>query len=676
MRYGLMCVALATLSASALAVHNSAADAAEIARTQISDLNHDGVIDGADMGLFLLGEEAPMDELVSELPLPQSQFVAAGARGLFGNGYIVDVSGTKYSVIDVYIKWGSAVGTGTAGERVVAVFGQSTTDTATGGVDKTARYENSASLPFQHLNTSWLPGNANGNSTWDSFLTVGARTQGAGNSANVTADTFFLNATAANAAGVAAVTGGSDSTTPARFVGAGVYQANPLDVGWETNVATFPDSMILIGRFTLKTSDVVAAGGNVKMKVRTNFTGKSTAQGGGTTLYTISAANLKSDAQTQYTVSGQTWTFDSSFQGTDLNQQAWTFPTMTLFVPSQYATIQSAIDAAPATGGWTVLVAPGTYNETIDLKGKAITVKASGSRASTIIDGTGKNTSVVRAVTSETSATVLQGFTIRNGKTGSTPSFDATLRLGGGIYLERTSPTIRDCEFLSNASAYGGGLYGLYSSSLLDGCSFSQNNATSMGGGLQFFGGSPVMTNCSFTNNTALSLGGGTHLVQHSSGGFPTMSSCTVTGNRTSVDGGGGVSVAPYLGLPLPLLSSCNIQNNTAQGRGGGVWSPVDPVSPGPNVRLVNNNICNNFSVSNKRENTWALFQDDGGNTICDCFSDIDGNGSVNTGDIGFALLFVGDATDPDYIQPDQDMNGFVDTGDIALLLLNFGSCN
>jgi hypothetical protein len=47
----------------------------------------------------------------------------------------------------------------------------------------------------------------------------------------------------------------------------------------------------------------------------------------------------------------------------------------------------------------------------------------------------------------------------------------------------------------------------------------------------------------------------------------------------------------------------------------------------------------------------------------------------VNTGDIGFALLFVGDVTDPDYIQPDQDMNGVVDTGDIALLLLNFGRC-
>ena len=76
-----------------------------------------------------------------------------------------------------------------------------------------------------------------------------------------------------------------------------------------------------------------------------------------------------------------------------------------------------------------------------------------------------------------------------------------------------------------------------------------------------------------------------------------------------------------------------------------------------------------------KRENTWLLFED-GGNAICDCFSDIDGNGQVNTGDLGFALLFIGDLTDPDFIQPDQDMNGLVDTGDIALLLLGFGNCN
>lgn len=63
------------------------------------------------------------------------------------------------------------------------------------------------------------------------------------------------------------------------------------------------------------------------------------------------------------------------------------------------------------------------------------------------------------------------------------------------------------------------------------------------------------------------------------------------------------------------------------------------------------------------------------GNTICDCLSDIDGDGGVEYGDVSFALLFMGDPTDPDFIQPDQDMNGLIDTGDIALLLLNFGDC-
>ena len=100
----------------------------------------------------------------------------------------------------------------------------------------------------------------------------------------------------------------------------------------------------------------------------------------------------------------------------------------------------------------------------------------------------------------------------------------------------------------------------------------------------------------------------------------------------------------------------------------------MDSVSPQPNVTLTGNTICGNVSAVSKRENTWALFED-GGNDICDCFSDVDGNGTADTGDIAFTLLFAGELTDPDFIQPDQDMNGLVDMGDLAILLLNFGPC-
>jgi hypothetical protein len=341
-----------------------------------------------------------------------------------------------------------------------------------------------------------------------------------------------------------------------------------------------------------------------------------------------------------------------------------------LQVPAQYATIQAAIDAA--TSGKTVEVSPGTYNEAIDLKGKAITVKAVGARASTIIDGTGKTTSVVRAVTGETAATVLQGFTIRNGPIGSPVN---TYRLGGGMFIDHASPTIRDCAFVNNAAGYGGGIYGLYSDSLVENCTFSQNTASTDGGGVQFFAGSPVVRSCAISDNLCTNRGGGLHLVQQVDGGFPTVDGCTITGNRASVSEGGGVSLARVDSAPRkPLVANCTIQGNTSYGRGGGLFALVSASMPQPNVTLTNNTICNNTSTISKRENVWALYED-GGNAICDCFSDIDGNRGVDNGDIAFTLLFIGELTDPDFIQPDQDMSGFVDTGDVALVLLNFGQC-
>ncbi len=251
----------------------------------------------------------------------------SGAQGLYAKNYIVTEGGVNYSVMDVYLKFNSASGTGSNGERVVNFFGQATTDASTYGVNKTAKYEVSNGLAYQHSNTSWLPAagasGGTGNNTWDSFLTVGARTQGSGNTGSVTPDVYFMNPNS----NVGVITGGSSATG---FVGAGVYQAAPTDAGFQTNASAYADKMVMFGRFTLKVSDIQAASGISgptlpKFTMWCDFVGKSTAQTGGTTLYTIASANLKSDAQTKYTTSGKVWTFDSSFSGLEAGQEAWTF---------------------------------------------------------------------------------------------------------------------------------------------------------------------------------------------------------------------------------------------------------------------------------------------------------------------------------------------------------------
>ncbi|MCH7839571.1 MAG: hypothetical protein IID38_04980, partial [Planctomycetes bacterium] len=100
----------------------------------------------------------------------------------------------------------------------------------------------------------------------------------------------------------------------------------------------------------------------------------------------------------------------------------------TLNVPSaQYPTIQDGINAA--SNGDEVIVAPGTYNETINFDGKAIILRSSNGADVTTIDGAGLNTSVVTCSSGEGPDTVLQGFTITGGMGVIMPSSYA----GGGM---------------------------------------------------------------------------------------------------------------------------------------------------------------------------------------------------------------------------------------------------
>ena len=94
------------------------------------------------------------------------------------------------------------------------------------------------------------------------------------------------------------------------------------------------------------------------------------------------------------------------------------FGQSTLLVPTQYSTIQNAIDASAS--GDTVLVDPGVYYEGINLNGKSIVVASkylttndTSYISSTIINGTNLvNQDIILIENGEDSTTLISGFTL------------------------------------------------------------------------------------------------------------------------------------------------------------------------------------------------------------------------------------------------------------------------
>jgi parallel beta-helix repeat protein len=183
-----------------------------------------------------------------------------------------------------------------------------------------------------------------------------------------------------------------------------------------------------------------------------------------------------------------------------------------------HPTIQAALDAADP--GDEIRVAPGTYRETINFNGKAVRLYSAGATLTTIIDGTGLSGPVVTCNQGETSATVLDGFTITGGNAGD----------GGGMFNWYSSPTVTGCTFRGNsASGSGGGMYNLRSSPTVTDCTFCGNSASGGGGGMCHEDRSrPTVTHCTFSGNSASDLGGGMFNYQ---GSRAVVSNCTFSDN-------------------------------------------------------------------------------------------------------------------------------------------------
>ena len=145
---------------------------------------------------------------------------------------------------------------------------------------------------------------------------------------------------------------------------------------------------------------------------------------------------------------------------------------VTIYVPSGQPTIQDAINAA--IDGDIIVVAPGTYLETISFLGKGITLRSSDGPSGTTIDG-GGNGSVVQCANGEGSDTILEGFTITGGHA----------EVGGGMLNIGSSPTIINCIFINNyASDRGGGMYNRGGNPTIIASTFDTNSSVEMGGGM------------------------------------------------------------------------------------------------------------------------------------------------------------------------------------------------
>jgi len=163
-------------------------------------------------------------------------------------------------------------------------------------------------------------------------------------------------------------------------------------------------------------------------------------------------------------------------------------------VEHPFDSIQKAINFALDTEE--IVVLPGIYtgegNRDIDFGGKILTVRSLSGPAACVIDCQGLGRSF-NLHSGEGRDSLLEGFTIINGKSDS----------GGAIsFMNKSSPTIRNCIFSNNiATAVGGAVNNAEGAAALINCTFHTNKDLLGGGAISNFSNGMVITNCILMGN-------------------------------------------------------------------------------------------------------------------------------------------------------------------------------
>ena len=336
-------------------------------------------------------------------------------------------------------------------------------------------------------------------------------------------------------------------------------------------------------------------------------------------------------------------------------------------VPTDYSTIQAAIDAA--SPGGQVCVLAGTYTENIQFNGTAVSVVGvEGADLTVILPA--EMGPVVQFVHGEDHDSRLTGFTITWGASD----------YGGGIKISNSWPTLAELVITGNeASEDGGGIHISLDNSclgapVLESLVVDGNTAGGSGGGIYASGNAwytdlPTLTNSVVFGNHAQDDGGGLD------GDFDLISNVIVAQNSTDAYGGGmrlsGASCVALTSVAVlanesnmgggglysasnscPLITNSVFIGNAAAGIGGGIYHAS------PSAELRNSILCENWAPAGGGAFISGAFDVMNTNAWNNFGSDYDGipNPTGTDGNISVDPAFQ-DTTQPDPLDWDLHLS-------------------
>ena len=265
-------------------------------------------------------------------------------------------------------------------------------------------------------------------------------------------------------------------------------------------------------------------------------------------------------------------------------------------------TIQDAVDAA--SSGDMVLVTDGVYSaggdtifgsipHRVSVSGD-IAVHSVNGRDKTFIVGQGPMGSGATRGVYLAPGSSLVGFTVTNGHTGVTGSWQDDY--AGGIWCDQA--TVSNCVIVGNsANSLGGGIYS--DGGVVVDCVVSGNTCVGYGGGGGIYcEANGTIIDSVIENNTTDWSGDGAGIALYAGG---TVQNCTVKGNYDAMDGGGIYIFCHTDGIGNQgAVRNCKIIGNTADFGGG--------------VCFINGGeMVNSLVVSNTSVNGGGVYCGDGG---------------------------------------------------------------